>query len=882
MKKIYKSLMTFAAALLLAPAAFAQSTLPVQYQHEKYLLNDAKTIGYNKYLVSDQPNENGEYILRIENFVTGVIKENALPTDFVLVLDASGSMWYDYKPTAGNTINMPMIIETNDDTLLPYFVNASSSDLVDPFTRYTPYYIYKNGELGGTGSGTAPGVNTQTRYYDTPFWDETTTSHYQSQYYYYEDPAKPENTAYYKLFRRMFDASDGHLLETSTHNVNSNSITWYKYPSAERTGTRVKLSAKPANVLYNIAIKLKDGTYKYLNGTSLSDERTDVTETTTILYINQDNKIYRIKHRNEALLEGVRALAELLEEENGKDSQWEEGVTRHQVSVVQFSNTGSYQDRIDELTTKSATTHVVMKFDPVTDADTFMTTLESRIAFSGSTFIDLGVNLAKLLLQSIQNDTQLAKSNRQKVVIVFTDGEPSNHTDMKYFGTVKPTLNAGKTIKEKGSGKINGDIYTIDLCMKNTSYDFLQHLSSNYPNGNADGASDTQDYNHNLFAGTQEADHFYKDSSHGDLAEIFKQIGKAATGESRQMVSVDVMSDDFVIPFTSSDISKVKMYTAQCIGVKTFEDEPDKQYLAFAREVLAPSREAVSHLWVPRTVTEGGVAKTVWVDLGDPNPSDIDGTRTTPKITFSVSDDGKKIIVKGFNYAEYFCGIDPDEAHTTGVNANERQMDPDDYNAAYADPDNKYRGFKLIFEFPIVLDPDALGGVNVPTNDVNSSGLFLSDGNGNPITEKPEVNYPTPDLPVPVRLIIQKTGLKPGESASFTLQRKLRTDTTGEYEDYTNFVLTGDATNTPEVRIINLDPAYYYKVKESNWSWAYQNISKDYYTTDPEDPNAATSNPIVFKNDPIPTPPPHAEAKATNRMTEWTGETSSAEFDHSK
>ena len=871
--------MTLVAALLLAPTAFAQTDLPVQYKHEKYLLNDEKTIGYNKYLVSNQPDANGEYTLRIENFVTGVIKENALPTDFVLVLDASGSMWYDYKPTSGNTINMPMIIETNDDTLLPYFVNASSSDLVDPFTRYTPYYIFKNGELGGTGSGTAPGTGTQTRYYDTPFWDETTTSHYQSQYYYYEDPAKPENTAYYKLFRRMFDASDGHLLETSTQNVNSNSITWYKYPSAERTGTRVKLSAKPANVLYNVAIKLKDGTYKYLNGTGLSDERTDVTATTTILYINQDNKIYRIKHRNEALLEGVRALAELLEEENGKDSQWEEGVTRHQVSVVQFSNTGSYQDRIDELTTKSATTHVVMKFDPVTDADTFMTTLESRIAFSGSTFIDLGVNLAKLLLQSIQNDTQLAKSNRQKVVIVFTDGEPSNHTDMSYFGTVKPTLNAGKTIKEKGSGKINGDIYTIDLCMKNTSYDFLQHLSSNYPNGNADGASDTQGYNHNLFAGTQEADHFYKASSHGDLTEIFKQIGKAATGESRSMVAVDVMSDDFVIPFTTTDVSKVKMYTAQCIGTKEIDGET---YLAFAREVPAPTREAVSHLWVPRSVTEDGVTKTVWVDLGDPNPSDIDGTSTTPKLTFTVSADGKKIIVKGFNYAEYFCGVDPDETHTTGVNANERQMAADDYNAAYADPDNKYRGFKLIFEFPIVLDPDALGGVNVPTNNVDASGLFLSDGNGNPITENPEVNYPTPDLPVPVRLIIQKTGLKPGESASFTVQRKLRTDTTGEYDDYTSFVLTGDATNTPEVRIINLDPAYYYKVKESNWSWAYQNVSSEYYSTDPEDPNAATSNPIVFKNDPIPTPPPHAEAKATNKMTTWEGETSPTSTVNSK
>lgn len=875
MKAIYKSLMTLAAALLLAPAAFAQ-TVPVQYQHEDYLLNEEGTIGYNKYLVSNQPDANGEYLLRIENFVTGTIKNNALPTDFVLVLDASGSMWYDYKPTEGQNINMPMIIETTDQTLLPYFVNASDPSLVDPFTRYTPYYTFKNGNLGGTGSGTAPGTGTQTRYYDTPFWDEDITSHWSTQYYYYEDANNPSNTAYYKIFRRMFDASDGHLLESNSYAINNSSTKWFKYPSENREGTRSEV-AKPATIWYNLAIKLKDGTYKYLNGTSLSNERTDATATTKIIYLNEDNKIFRIKHRNEALLEGVQALVEMLEEENAKDSQWETGVTRHQVAVVQFSNVGDYSTNIEEQENKIGSTHVVMTFNQVTDDEDFMTTLKSRIAFTGSTYIDTGVNLAKLLLQSIQNDPALTKSNRQKVVIVFTDGEPSSYSGKNYFGTVKPTLSTGKTIKTKGPGQINGDIYTIDLCMKNTSYDFLQHLSSNYPDGNADSAADNQAYNHNLFAGTQEADHFYKDSSNGDLTEIFKQIGKAATGESRQMVAVDVMSDDFVIPFTTADVNKVKIYTAQCIGTKEIGG---KQYLAFAREVLAPSREAVSHLWVPRTVTEDGVSKTVWVDLGDPNPSDIDGTTSTPKITFTVADEGKKIIVKGFNYSEYFCGIDPDEDHTTGAAANERQMAADDYNAAYADPDNKYRGFKLIFEFPIVLDPDALGGVNVPTNNVDASGLFLSDPNGNPITENPEVNYPTPDLPVPVRLIIQKTGLKPGESANFTVQRRTRTEGS-TWEDYTTFVLTGDAANTPEIRIINLDPAYFYKVKEENWSWAYTNASSE-FTTEPDAQNKTISNPIVFENTPIVTPPPHAEAKATNKMTTWEGETSTTETVNSK
>ena len=97
MKKIYKSLMALAAALLLVPSAFAQTELPVQYQHEKYLKNDKGTIGYNKYLVSNTPDADGNYTLRIENFVTGTIDSHAVPTDFVLVLDVSGSMLYDHR-----------------------------------------------------------------------------------------------------------------------------------------------------------------------------------------------------------------------------------------------------------------------------------------------------------------------------------------------------------------------------------------------------------------------------------------------------------------------------------------------------------------------------------------------------------------------------------------------------------------------------------------------------------------------------------------------------------------------------------------------------------------------------------------------------------------
>ena len=120
-----------------------------------------------------------------------------------------------------------------------------------------------------------------------------------------------------------------------------------------------------------------------------------------------------------------------------------------------------------------------------------------------------------------------------------------------------------------------------------------------------------------------------------------------------------------------------------------------------------------------------------------------------------------------------------------------------------------------------------------------------------------------------VRLVIQKLGLKTGESANFTIQRRERAEGS-TWTDFTTFVLTGEANSTPEVRIINLDPAYYYKVKEENWSWAYTNVHPEYSTDD-----SSVKNPIVFENNPIPTPPPHAEAKATNKMQTWSASSTS-------
>ena len=840
MKKICKPLLAIAASLLLVPSVYAQETIPVQYQHEKYLMNAKGTIGYNKYLVSDDPDSNGEYMLRIENFVTGNVDSYAVPTDFVLVLDCSGSMLYDYRTVSQS--DMPQFVSKAENDVSHFIVK---DDGYNDFTKCTYNLIGQTGNYGDAVGGTKIWVNV--------FFDKRNSgvgSVDVSRYYFYEDAANPANTGYYYIYH------------------------------------------KKVGDYYNLCIDV-NGSEKYLWGTTLHDSpNTTISTTTQVIYTGE---IWRPIQRREKLIEAVQEFATQIKEENDKD-QWEEGVTKHQLAIVSFgsgyqgsSAASAMNDRGQYDNTFSYNTKVIKRFSEVTNPADYSTAMTKTMNFTGSTYIDMGVTLGRMLFERLQAQpnmepvTNTGGLNRSKVMIVLTDGQPSGHVTASNYsdgrGVIKESLEEGVKIKTKrfadphtptaaiADNGICGLIFTIDLYNIDNSRVFLDHLSSNYPVSSQSGSSGA--WGTDGYSGTkitpEESQIYYNDGSSTDLTEIFKQIGKASTGETRQMVAMDVMSDDFVLPFTNVNVDRVKIYTAECIGTKTFTDEPDKEYLAFAREVPVADRAPLAHLWVPYVEGEGESAVTKWRDLSAVTPFDLDGTEESPKITFTVSSDGKRIIVKGFNYSEMFCGVDPDVTHTEGELANTRQMAADDRNASYALPG--YRGFKVIFEFPIAIDPDALGGVNVPTNDDEASGLYISDANGNPINN-PVVTYPTPDLSIPVRLVIQKTGLKAGESANFTVQRKLRTAGAGvNYNDFTSFVLTGGDT-TPEVRIINLDPAYYYKVKEGNWSWTYENVSEEYYTTDPDD-KPISKNPVVFNNLPEEDNPKHAESKATNVMKDW-------------
>lgn len=872
--------MALAASFLLVPVvASAQTVTPPKY--------DIKNgVGFNKYLVSDKPDANSEYTLRIETFVTGGVKSTAIPTDFVLVLDGSGSMKYDYRP---NGLDAPMNDSaTSWSQLKPYLMHVPTDD---EYSRFSVYFTYKTGSVGAGGSGNPESATQrhQTRSYYTHFHDEDNSSHFASLYYYYEDASTPSNTGYYKIFRRMFDASDGHLLVSSSYDLTSSSTTWSKYPSDQVSGTKSTVT-KPATIYYNLAIKLKDNTYKYLSGTGLSDTPYNATANNTIMFINNGN-IWRFPRRGEALMDGVEGFVNLIARENAKD-QWREDIpAKHQVAIVRFA--GNYADnnpdRIQEYTSYTVATHVMKGFTEITDSTAFNNDIRDRYLTNGSTYTDYAMHLTRLLLQDLQTkDGGIYKArnssggvNRNKVVVFFTDGQPSNHGvsgNNSFYSTVTPTVRDGKYVKRVGANEINAKIYAIDLAMTASTKAFLEHLSSNYPYGDVSVNSGAWDANNPKFTGDKvpiagdqnfkdDSPIYYKDSSDGDLTSVFSNIAAGNTGQQagEELIMMDVMSDSFEIPANAGD--KIKLYTAQCIGLTGdyVKDDEDNQIpeLAFAEPVLAGSRDALQHIWVYRQGTDPTATGT-WLDLA---AGTDDGYKVDANLKATKASDGKSIIISGFEFVDMWCGLDEVADHYASATAgNTRQMAADDPNAGFAL--DGYRGFKVIIEFPIIVSEGAVGGSGVPTNKERESGFYHSE-DGETASGTPIINYQKPKLTIPVMLAVRKEGLGPNESASFTVQMK-KIDGSEDWHDYATFVLTcTEDDDKPIQKLINLNPDYYYRIKENNWSWAYSNkaqVEATFPSTDPEDPNYVSSNPIVIVNTPIPNPPKHAEAVSRNDM----------------
>lgn len=176
-------------------------------------------------------------------------------------------------------------------------------------------------------------------------------------------------------------------------------------------------------------------------------------------------------------------------------------------------------------------------------------TAVKQLTAAGATRADYGMQHAQTIVNGAMGN------GRQKVVIMFTDGQPSTWQD--FSATVaKDAIKASKSIKDAGA-----TVYTIG-CFGTTPSDnsnigkYMNRVSSNYPDAT------------NMNNGTRGVGDYYKTvSSAEDLNNIFKTISETVGTTTVKLddtsVLRDVISDSFTLPEGYKD-GDIKAYSVSC------------------------------------------------------------------------------------------------------------------------------------------------------------------------------------------------------------------------------------------------------------------------------------------------------------------------------
>lgn len=197
-------------------------------------------------------------------------------------------------------------------------------------------------------------------------------------------------------------------------------------------------------------------------------------------------------------------------------------------------------------------TQIVKELTPASNAEALNTAVDGLQA-AGYTPSYLGLQLAKGIIEKDPN------TDRQKVVVLFTDGEPNGVDSTSGFETsaANAAIANSKSIKDAGA-----TVYTIG-CFNTTYPDtdnvpkYMNRVSSNYPDAT------------NMNDGTRGVGDFYKTvSSASELESIFKDISQTIGGTTVKLTSTsvlrDVISDSFTLP-EGADKNSITAYSVDCL-----------------------------------------------------------------------------------------------------------------------------------------------------------------------------------------------------------------------------------------------------------------------------------------------------------------------------
>lgn len=309
-------------------------------------------------------------------------------------------------------------------------------------------------------------------------------------------------------------------------------------------------------------------------------------ELTRSYYIESESKLDALKSAVNSFIEETANANQSLSENQ-----------QHRISIVKFA--GDERKKIGDEQYYSGRqdwgyynySQVVTDFLTVTDNNVNL--LESYVEnfeAGGATHADYGMKYANYV---INGNSQMvyglsgSRENANKVVIMFTDGEPTSENKFEE-AVANSAIDNAKTLKEN-----NVDIYTIGMFSnadpdqnpvsnpwtdKEKFNNYMHAVSSNYPDATKID---------NLGSRAAESDYYKAASDSDSLNDIFESISQdissAAISLNENAVLKDVISDYF--EFNGTDKNDVKVYTDRIKNITTYNNQTTYEWFDQPSEI---------------------------------------------------------------------------------------------------------------------------------------------------------------------------------------------------------------------------------------------------------------------------------------------------------
>ncbi len=507
-------------------------------------------------------NDDGTYTITLEAYATGskVISEiqKDVPTDIVLVLDQSGSMADDmgtveYEKYSSKTTNA-----NNYDRRH----NGGSANLWYPLSdgSYVPVNVEK------TQAYTA--LNADLKNYKSS-WGSTTSD----CYYYYKDNLYEKVGNEYKPVALSSYWSYGSREYTYTYTFSDGTqVTSSGNDSKPNLGSHAPLYTAVAdgnNTVYTYTYTDANGVTQNIGKSTGANERYAKFYERSVSASGGGTRLAALKSAATEFAESVATKAKGKDGLLGTDDDID-----HRIAVVGFADTdedygyntgvfiGSKMTKYKNVSSVYATALQSMK---TTDGQNNVTASLGALQTSGATRTDLGMEMAKGILDA---NPVPADQTRNRVVIVFTDGSPTDFNGFQ-VNVANSAITTANNIKSGGATVYGIGIFagadatspgtepTSDLGQSSSALPaacnwFMQNLSSN--NGEVRNPS-----------------YYLSAADAKSLKNIFKQIsdqiesGGSSSTLTGEAVVKDVISPQFTLP-TGTTVSDITLETYACTG----------------------------------------------------------------------------------------------------------------------------------------------------------------------------------------------------------------------------------------------------------------------------------------------------------------------------